>query len=210
LANSLYYKELAICRELGTDLAYILVNQTFPAYSRRETKGSDASYEGRNSFQMIWRFIMRTVSLYRPMSIEKAMNDLNRYMESFFDSPPALSNSVPTVDVQETDNAYLLEAELPGIAEKDIQVHVDNGILSIESCKEEESEKESRIPQEPKKEGSYLIRERRRMNFSRSFKLPENADTENVAAVFKNGILSLEIKKRAEAPTRKLIKIEAQ
>jgi HSP20 family protein len=127
-------------------------------------------------------------------------------MESFFDSPVSVSGSVPAVDVQETDNAYLLEAELPGFDEKNIQVHVDNGKLTIESGKEEDSEKEK----DGSSAGSYLIRERRRVNFSRSFKLPENADTEQVAAVFKNGILSLEIKKRAEAPTRKLIKIDAR
>jgi HSP20 family protein len=152
-----------------------------------------------------WRFNMKTVSLYRPMSLERAMNDLNRYMESFFDSPlaPAERNHLPLVDVQETDNAYRVEAELPGFEEKNIQVHVDNGNLTIESAKEEDKK-------EKKDDGTYLIRERRTVSFSRSFKLPENADTEAVEAVFKNGVLTLEIKKREEAPKKRLIQINAQ
>jgi HSP20 family protein len=152
---------------------------------------------------------MSSVSVYRPVSIEKAMNDFNRYLESFFDSPlSSLDNrtrgDIPAVDVRETDGSYLLEAELPGFDEKNIQVHVDGGNLTIESRREEEAKKE-----EEKKDGNYLIRERRRMSFSRSFRLPENADTGQVAAVFKNGILSLEIKKRAESQKR-LIKIDAK
>jgi HSP20 family protein len=151
---------------------------------------------------------MKAVSLYRPVSIEKAMNDFNHYLESFFDSPLSPLDEdrrmIPSVDVRETDAGYLLEAELPGFDEKDIQVHVDGGNLTIESVKAEETKKE-----EDKKDGNYLIRERRRMSFSRSFRLPENADTEKVAAVFKNGVLSLEIKKRAESQKR-LIKIDAK
>jgi HSP20 family protein len=149
---------------------------------------------------------MNTVSLYRPVSVEKAMNDFNRYLESFFDSSLSAMDTqsrgtIPAVDVRETDAGYLLEAELPGIEEKDIEVHVDGGNLTIESRKNEETKKE-----EKKDGGNYLIKERRRMSFSRSFRLPENADTEQVAAVFKNGVLSLEIKKRAESQKR-LIKI---
>ncbi|MDR0586178.1 MAG: Hsp20/alpha crystallin family protein [Treponema sp.] len=151
---------------------------------------------------------MKAVSLYRPVSIEKAMNDFNHYLESFFDSPLSPLDGergmIPAVDVRETDAGYLLEAELPGFDEKDIQVHVDGGNLTIESAKDEESKKE-----ENKKDGNYLIRERRRTSFSRSFRLPENADTGQVAAVFKNGVLSLEIKKRAESQKR-LIKIDAK
>jgi HSP20 family protein len=150
---------------------------------------------------------MKTLSLYRPMSVEKAMNDFNRYLESFFDSPLAPLDSperpwVPAVDVSENENGYLLEADLAGFEQKNIQIHVDGGKLTIESKKEEDKKEE-------KKEENkvYLIQERRRINFSRSFQLPENADTEQISASFKNGVLSLEIKKRAESAKRRLIEI---
>jgi HSP20 family protein len=141
---------------------------------------------------------MKAVTLYRPVTIEKALNDFDRYMESFFGESPLApafktNGQGPAVDIRETGNAYMLEAELPGYDEKGIEVHVDNGVLTIESKKEETAEK---------KEEHFIIRERRNSSFSRSFKLPENADPDAISAAFKNGLLSLEIKKRAEAKKR--------
>jgi HSP20 family protein len=138
------------------------------------------------------------------MSIEKALDDFDRYMGSFFGESPLApafkaSGHRPAVDIRETENAYMLEAELPGYYEKGIEIHLDNGILTIESKKEETEEK---------KEANFLIRERRSASFSRSFKLPENADPDAISAAFKNGLLGLEIKKRPETKKR-LIQIES-
>jgi len=147
---------------------------------------------------------MKTVSLYRPM------NMVGELLDSFFDSPlvPFMGNPIlnklPLVDVQETENAYLVEAELPGFDEKQIKVHVEGGKLSIETSNDETKEEKKE-----EKDGSYLVKERRKQSFSRSFTLPENADTDSVSAVFKNGVLSLEIKKRSENP-RRLIEINAE
>jgi HSP20 family protein len=152
---------------------------------------------------------MKAVTMYRPYSIENALSDFDHYMESFFGDSvlaPAtrIFNHLPAVDVQEKEASYVLEAELPGYDEKNIQVHVDNGNLTIESRQEEEKEQKDKDA----KNGAFLIRERRTSAFSRSFKLPENADPEQVSASFKNGVLSLEIKKRTEAQKR-LIQINA-
>ncbi|MDR0448448.1 MAG: Hsp20/alpha crystallin family protein [Treponema sp.] len=143
---------------------------------------------------------MKTVSLYRPLNV------MDQLLESFFDSSlvpftgnPVLSK-LPLVDVQETADAYLVEAELPGIDEKQIKVQVDGAKLIIETGKDGEKKEE--------KDGNFLIRERRNVSFSRSFTLPENADTESVSAVLKNGILSLEVKKRT-GNIRRLIEINA-
>jgi HSP20 family protein len=144
--------------------------------------------------------------MYRPNTIQNALSDFDRYFESFFGdsslSPSSrLFNHLPAVDVRETEKAYILDMELPGYDEKDIGVHVDGGSLSIESKQEEAKE-------DKKKDGAYIIRERRINSFSRSFKLPENADSETISAAFKNGILTLEIQKRAEAQKR-MIKINS-
>jgi HSP20 family protein len=149
---------------------------------------------------------MKTVTMYRPNTIQNALNDFDRYFESFFgDSPLApaarIFNHLPSVDVRETEKAYIMDMELPGYDEKNIEVHVDGGSLSIESKQEE-------VKEEKKDEGAYLLRERRLNAFSRSFKLPENADPETISAAFKNGILTLEIQKRAEAQKR-MIKINS-
>ena len=145
------------------------------------------------------RQIMKTLTLYRPSVLENALNGFDRYMDSFFGdnflSPSdRVFNRLPTVDVRETEKSYVLEAELPGFDEKDIEIRLNGTNLSIESKKAEEKDEGN--------DRNYLIRERRVASFSRSFKLPENADPEGVSASFKNGILSMEIQKRAESQTR--------
>jgi HSP20 family protein len=152
---------------------------------------------------------MKTLTLYRPNVLENALSGFDRYLDSFFGdnflSPTdRIFNRLPSVDVLENERAYVLEAELPGFDEKNIEVRLDGCNLTIGSKKTEEKNEEA----SPKPgEGNYLIRERRVSSFCRTFKLPENADPESVSAVFKNGILSLEIGKRAEAQTR-MIQIE--
>jgi HSP20 family protein len=143
---------------------------------------------------------MKAVTLYRPAVLENALSEFDRCMDSFFGDnfltpSERIFNRLPTVDVRETEKAYVLEAELPGYDEKEIEVHLDNNTLTIESRKEDAKKEE-------KQDGTYLLRERRGSSFSRSFKLPENADPEGIKAAFKNGILSLEIAKRAEARKR--------
>ena len=143
---------------------------------------------------------MKTLSVYRPNTLQNALSDFDRYFESFFGdsifAPAArLFNQMPAVDIQENENAYVLEMELPGCDEKNINVHIDGSSLTITSKQEEEKKNED-------KQGTYLLRERKINSFTRSFKLPENADPQEVSAVFKNGILNLEIKKRAEAQKR--------
>ena len=159
---------------------------------------------------------MKTVTLYRPNnagSIGNVLHDFDRYLESFFgDSlfgPTAgyaerLFNHAPAVDIRETDESFHLEAELPGFDEKNVEVRLDGGMLTIESREEKGTEKKEEAGDGKE---TYLLRERRSASFSRSFKLPENADQDSITASFKNGVLSLEIKKLAEARKR-LIRIE--
>ena len=140
--------------------------------------------------------------MYNPNTIQNALSDFDRYFESFFGdsilAPAArILNHVPAMDIQETENEYVLEMDLPGYDEKNIEVHVDGSSLTIASKHEEKQEKKS-----GENQGTYILRERRINSFSRSFKLPENADPETVNAAFKNGILTLQIKKRSETQKR--------
>ena len=144
---------------------------------------------------------MKALTLYRPRVLENALSDFDRYLDSFFGdsflSPSdRIFNRLPSVDVRETEKSYILEAEVPGFDEKDIQIRLDSNNLTIESRKEEEKN------EEPAADRNYLIRERRISSFNRSFKLPDNADPEGISASFKNGILNLEINKRAESQKR--------
>jgi HSP20 family protein len=167
---------------------------------------------------------MKTVTLYRPMSIEGAMKDFDRYMESFFGdnllapASKAIAGSqlrLPAMDVQETKDAYTVEIEVPGFDEKNIEVHVDAKEITVASkteSKQEESIAE-KSPENYTEENSaeqkarFLLKERKQSHFRRTFSLPENADYESISAKFKNGILSLEVKKLPEAKKR-TIRIE--
>ncbi len=146
---------------------------------------------------------MKTLAMYRPNTIQNALSDFDRYFESFFGdsllSPAArMFNHIPAVDIQETENSYVLDMELPGYDEKNIEVHVDGSSLTI-SSKEEDTREEKKNNDNA---GTYILRERKVNSFTRSFKLPENADSSAVNASFKNGILNLQIKKRAETQKR--------
>ncbi|MDR2516389.1 MAG: Hsp20/alpha crystallin family protein [Spirochaetaceae bacterium] len=149
---------------------------------------------------------MKAVTMYRPFAIDKALEDFDRYIDSFFGEPSgntALRSFgrngawIPAVDIRESENAWEIDAELPGFDEKDISVQLENGRLSIEAKTDENVKDEG---------GRYLIRERRRVSCSRTFRLPENADPESVAARYRNGVLSLSVRKRPEAQ-KKIIRI---
>jgi len=144
---------------------------------------------------------MKTITFYRPNTIQNIMNEFDNCLESI-DSllPPAtrLFNHMPVVDVLETDGSYILEMELPGYDEKNIEVHLDGANLTIASKHDEEKKKDD-------SKTVYLIKERKSASFSRSFRLPQNANPEAVSASFKNGVLILEIKKRAEDQKRAIM-----
>jgi HSP20 family protein len=146
---------------------------------------------------------MRAVSLYQPVDFGRTLDSLDRFVESFLcnNAERSLTRSVgrvPPVDVIEKDDAYVLEAELPGYAEDDIHVSLDGGTITIEAASEKETEKSK----DGKQDERYVVRERSSASFCRTFRLPENADTETITAGFKNGLLSMEIKKRTEAQKR--------
>jgi HSP20 family protein len=150
---------------------------------------------------------MKQFYVYPPFGIGRTVVDIDKVLESFLgDSPFGRSHSCPTqgftpaADIRETDTSYILEAELPGYDEDGIEVNVDGGTLSIVSKADKAKEKEDAGDR-------FLMRERRASAFSRAFRLPENADPETIQAVFKNGLLKLEVKKRTEAQKR-VVRIE--
>ena len=101
--------------------------------------------------------------------------------------------AVPAVDIVEKDAAYEISAELPGMEEKNIEVSVAHGILTIRGEKEESKEE--------KKKG-YHLSERHYGSYQRSFGVPEGIDTDKVAAVFKNGVLTVTLPKSADAQSK--------
>lgn len=125
---------------------------------------------------------------------------------SFFDIEPfrrteAAFAAVPAVDVTETDKAYEITAELPGMTDKNVEVKMADGVLTIKGEKQEEKEE--------KKKDHYL-RERNFGSFQRAFQVPDGVDPDKIEASFKNGVLTVTLPKSAEAlKTAKRIDVKA-
>ncbi len=130
-------------------------------------------------------------------------NNLDRVFDDFFSfRPSALFDSewLPKLDLKEDEKLFKVEAEVPGIEEKDLNVTIDGNILTISGERRCENEE---------KNGKVIMSERCYGSFSRSLRLPEAVKTDKVSAVFKNGVLKLEIPKD-ESKLPKKIKVNVQ
>ena len=134
---------------------------------------------------------------YRPRTLD--LFDWDRAFERFL-SEPYYGTRAPAVDIREDEKGYKMEVELPGLTEKDIEVKVENDVLSISSKKEEVKED---------KDKDYVHKERRSYSFSRSFTLPDNVKTDKIDASFNNGLLNISIPKAPEAKP-KLIEVKVK
>jgi HSP20 family protein len=106
----------------------------------------------------------------------------------------------PAVDIYETENELVLKADLPDVELKDIDVRVENQTLTISG--------ERKFEQEQSGKGYHRI-ERSYGRFVRSFAVPQTFDTEQIAADFKNGVLSVTLPKKEAAKPRQ-IKVEVK
>jgi HSP20 family protein len=96
----------------------------------------------------------------------------------------------PAVDVVEKDKAYEITAELPGMEDKDIEVKFADGVLSIKGEKKEEKEE---------KKKDWYLSERRYGSFQRAFRVPDDVEADKIEANFKNGVLTVNLPKSAQA-----------
>ena len=109
--------------------------------------------------------------------------------------------ATPAVDVAEKDRTYEITAELPGMDERNIEVKVANGMLTIKGEKKEEKEE---------KKKDYYLSERRYGSFERRFQVPEGVETDKIEASFKKGVLTITLPKTPAAQAaEKKIEIKA-
>jgi HSP20 family protein len=101
----------------------------------------------------------------------------------------------PAVNVAETKEDLRLTAELPGMSIEDIEIEVENNVLSLRGEKRQEEEKDDR---------RYHVWERSYGSFERSFTLPRTVKADEISADFKDGILHVRMPKAAEAKSRKI------
>jgi HSP20 family protein len=102
---------------------------------------------------------------------------------------------VPPVDVYEDEHTIQLKMEVPGVEEKDIDIRLENNLLTIRG--------ERKFEKEEKEENFHRI-ERRYGSFTRSFTLPNTVSTDDVEADYVNGILKIKLAKRAEAKPKQI------
>jgi HSP20 family protein len=141
--------------------------------------------------------------------VASLQQEMNRLFSSFFDTPaPGGSNGetlrrwVPAMDLVETEDAFVLKADLPGLDENDVKLEVEDNVLTVAG--------ERKAEHEDKKEGYYRV-ERAYGAFRRSLTLPEGVDPEAVSARFSKGVLSVRIPKpENRKPRRVSIKVGDQ
>jgi HSP20 family protein len=115
--------------------------------------------------------------------------------DDFFGGAAGGLRRAPAVDVREEEGRYLIEAELPGLSEKDLKLELKDGVLSLSAAEREEKEEEGKALR-------WIRRERREFSFQRSFELPDDADGEKIEARFKDGLLVVELPKKPETAPR--------
>ena len=142
---------------------------------------------------------MATIARLEPFrGLSNLQDQFNRLFNESFRSPgqeSALTTWAPAVDIYETPNELVVKADLPDVNEKDIDVRVENNLLTIHG----ERKFEKSVSEE-----NFLRVERAYGAFSRSFSLPNTLNAEAIAAEYKNGVLTVTIPKREETKPRQV------
>jgi HSP20 family protein len=132
----------------------------------------------------------------------RMQEDMNRFFDDFFgEHRHGLAEGawLPAVDVSETENEFVVRAELPGMSHEDIDINVQNNILTLKGEKKQEKKEENE---------SFHRLERSYGSFSRSFTLPTGVNPDDINAGFKDGVLEITMPK-AEVDKAKKIAITA-
>jgi len=140
------------------------------------------------------------VTRYEPWSL---MNQLYREMDNVLgyrgerdeNAPVSAADWVPAVDIREDNDRYVLYADIPGVDPKDIEVNMEDGVLTIRGDRKWEDEEE--------REGFKRV-ERVRGTFFRRFTLPDTADAEKIKAKSNNGVLEIDIPKQERMQPRRI------
>jgi len=156
-------------------------------FNRRPTRTGFPSFPSAGTFPTLPAF-------------EDLENRMNKLIERVFTDPLASVTLepigwVPAMDIVEGDKEFMVTAELPGLDEKNVDVSVEDGLLTIKGEKTEEKEEKKEGEQEKK----FYLYERNYGAFSRSFALPPNVDATKIEAEFKKGLLKVRLPKTVEA-----------
>ena len=136
---------------------------------------------------------------WSPVSVFEEMDRLINEMRSGFMLPGhdvlhKEGTRMPSLDLKEEDDRFLLQAEMPGMARENVSIDMDGDVLKITANKEHELEE---------KDQGYIRRERGSMRFFRQVRLPENIDLDNIKAKMENGVLEVSLPKKLVTEEKK-------
>ena len=132
--------------------------------------------------------------------LHSIQQEMNRLFNTFFDAPATGGSGgarrwVPAMDLVETDDHFVLRADLPGLEEGDVKIEVNENVLTVSG--------ERRFEHEAKKDGFYRL-ERGAGRFERSLTLPEGVDFDAIAATFDKGVLEIRVPKPEQRKPRRV------
>jgi HSP20 family protein len=134
--------------------------------------------------------------------INSLQHEMNRLFNTFFETPAGAPDGgnvtrrwIPAMDLVESEDHFVLRADLPGVAESDVELSLDDRVLTVSGERKDDHEGRS--------EGYYRL-ERPTGSFSRSLTLPEGVDGDAITATFDRGVLEVRVPKPAEQKPRKL------
>jgi HSP20 family protein len=141
-----------------------------------------------------------TIVRWEPFrELSSLQTEMNRLFNAAFDTSPAGNGGnrrwAPAMDLLETEDHFVLRADLPGMTESDVNIELEDNVLTVSG--------ERKAEREEKREGFYRV-ERAFGSFSRSLTLPKGVDAEAVTAGFDNGVLEVRIPKPEQRKPRKI------
>jgi HSP20 family protein len=146
---------------------------------------------------MVWE-----ITPWRPFEFDRIRREMDRLWDSFLEggSMRKAGEWLPSIDVSETKSDLVIKAELPGMDPKEIDISMNNGLLTIKGEKKHEREE---------KDENYHLVERSYGSFTRSVRLPKEVQGDKITASFKNGVLRVTLPKSEEAKKKEIkIKVE--
>jgi HSP20 family protein len=135
---------------------------------------------------------------YKPTNLfDQFDNEINRffYNARSTDAANQAHDWTPAMDIREEDNRYVLEADIPGVAREDLDITLEDSVLTIKG--------ERTVNNEENRE-KYRRKERIHGSFVRQFSLPDTVNTEAISAVITNGVLEIGIPKQEKPEPRKI------
>jgi len=141
---------------------------------------------------------MNSLSVFSPSFTDSVFDALDKNLGPNFGVFAPIKNAscgMPSVDIRETEKAYVMEVDLPGYSEKDVEISLKDRLMTISSSKKEEKED---------KGAEYIIKERSSRHFMRRFTLPEDINSDEVSAKFENGVLVVNIPRKPDTQPKQI------